>query len=652
LLSAVFSVLLCSSSVLASEAPDWMHALVATPLPAHDEKTNAVILYTDTILSVSANGRIKRLERMAVRILRPDGEKWGVVKVNFDAQSPITTLRAWCIPATGKDFQVKEKDAVESVLPGVQNGELMSDVRAKFLRIPAATPGSIVGYEYEQEQKPYFMEDDWDFQDTVPVVESRYTLQLPPGWSYKSLWINHAEIQPVNVGPGQWRWSATDQPAVAIERRMPPWRGVAARMAVALLPPGQSGLLTWQQLGDWHLNLLRDRLAVSPEIKQRVAELTAGVPTLLGKMRALAQFVQTDIRYVAIELGIGGYQPHPAAEVFAHRYGDCKDKVTLLKAMLGEIGVESQLVLINTVRGTVTPATPPNLAFDHAIAAILLPAALTDPSLQAIVNHKTLGKLLYFDPTDSLTPLGSLSGGLQGDYALLTSASLSELVLLPQLAVDTNSLSRTVRVTLDEQGALRGDFTEVYLGDLAATERARLRAATTEADRIKPVEERAAESLSNFAVQKVGPENLNDNDKPFAWRYSLEASKYAKVSADLMMVRPRILDVWSSGLLETREARRHPVEFDGPERRSDSVEIALPPGYAVDELPPPINAEYSFGTYRSNVESIANSLRYTRTLEIRQLSVPAADAEQLRKFYRVIATDERRAAVLKRIAVQ
>ena len=82
-------------------------------------------------------------------------------------------------------------------------------------------------------------------------------------------------------------------------------------------------------------------------------------------MLALSEFMQKDIRYVEIALGIGGVQPHPARDVFSNRYGDCKDKVTLLSAMLKEVGIDSYYVVIHTERGSVTPATPPHVgAFD------------------------------------------------------------------------------------------------------------------------------------------------------------------------------------------------------------------------------------------------------------------------------------------------
>jgi len=137
-------------------------------------------------------------------------------------------------------------------------------------------------------------------------------------------------------------------------------------------------------------------------------------------MRSLADFMQHDIRYVGIELGIGGWQPHPAAEVFSHRYGDCKDKATLMAAMLHEIGIEADYVVINSERGSVTPEVPAHLtAFDHVVLAIKLPDGLTDPSLIATMQHPKLGRILFFDPTNELIPFGQIGGYLQANYGLL-----------------------------------------------------------------------------------------------------------------------------------------------------------------------------------------------------------------------------------------
>ena len=154
---------------------------------------------------------------------------------------------------------------------------------------------------------------------------------------------------------------------------MPPWEGVAGQMIVTFFPSGTSPkdmFASWDGIGNWIGHLYSDRMATSDAIKEKVAALTAGKTTQLQKMQAIARFVQHDIRYVAISLGIGGIQPHFAAEVFAHKYGDCKDKATLLRTMLHEIGVDSYHFVINTDRGTVARDTPAHHAFNHAILAI------------------------------------------------------------------------------------------------------------------------------------------------------------------------------------------------------------------------------------------------------------------------------------------
>ena len=115
-------------------------------------------------------------------------------------------------------------------------------------------------------------------------------------------------------------------------------------------------------MGVWYAALAQGRRVSSLEIKQQVAALTATATTPAAKMDRSRQVrVQQDIRYVAIELGVGGVQPHAAVDTFRHRYGDCKDKVTLMGTMLSEIGIDSYYVIINSERGSViadAPAAP------------------------------------------------------------------------------------------------------------------------------------------------------------------------------------------------------------------------------------------------------------------------------------------------------
>ena len=634
-----------------ADAPAWVHVAASATVPAHDDKADAALLYAEDIVTIQSESKLKHIERRVYKILRPSGREYGIAFAEFDPSRKINSLRGWCIPAQGKDYEVKDKDAVEVSLSGVEFSELITDVKEKVLRIPAPEPGNIIAYEIESEEHPYILQDLWDFQESIPVREARYTLQLPLGWEYKAAWINFKELQPTASGNNQWQWVVNDIKPIRREENMPPRRGVAAQMLIAFLPPGGSskkGFENWAEMGRWENVLTQGRRDPSPELKQKVVELTANSPNTFAKMQVLSKFVQQDIRYVGIELGIGGWQPHPARDVFAHRYGDCKDKATLLSAMLKEIGVDSYYLSINTVRGGISAQTPPQMYwFNHEILAIRLPEEVKSPALLAIYNHPTLGRILIFDPTDEMTPLGQVRGGLQSNYGLLVTPDGGGLIQVPQLPATLSGVHRTGKLSLAADGTLTGNITELYFGDQAMHQRYQLHSFTKASDRIKPIETLLSHSLGIYRITQASVGNSENRDAPFQFEYSFTAEKYAKNAGPLLLVRPRLVDSKSSGMLEGKEPREFPVEFSGPHHDADSYEIALPTGYVVDDLPPPVDAEYSFASYHSKTETKGNTIVYSRSFEIKELSVPVPKLDELKTLYRIIASDERNTAVLK-----
>jgi hypothetical protein len=256
--------------------------------------------------------------------------------------------------------------------------------------------------------------------------------------------------------------------------------------------------------------------------------------------------------------------------------------------------------------------------------------------------------VLFFDPTNELTPFGQIGGYLQANWGLLVTPDGGELVELPEEPAAMNSIERTAKLTLDPSGTLEGEVKEVRVGDRARSQRQALRNVMKEAEKIKPIEMLLADSLSMFDIEKASVINLQQNDRPFGFEYSFSAPHYATSAGDLLLVRPRVLGSKALPLLETPEPRLFPIEFEGPARDTDSFEIALPPGYQVDDLPPPVDADFGFASYHSKSEVNGNVIRYTREFEVKQLSVPVSQAEELKKFYRIVASDERNTAVLKR----
>ena len=648
---AAFLLVGVPQAAASGDAPQWMHALVGVPLPAYDEKTDAVLLYSETNVTVLSADRIRTHIREAYKVLRPEGRERGTVEVYFNPGRRITSLHGWCIPAQGKDYEVKEKDAIDYASPA-NGGELIDDVKYRVLHVPAPDPGNIIGYEYEVEERPFWLQDIWYFQRIDPVRETHYSLQLPAGWVFKASWLSHAEVKPDEKGGNVLQWAVSDVRGIRPEPDMPPLKGVAGQMIVSFFPSGgtsnKNEFASWEDMGNWYGNLVSTRMEASEPIKEKVKALTEGKTTTLAKMQAVAYFLQHDIRYVAISLGIGGYQPHAAPDVFLHRYGDCKDKATLMRTMLREIGVDSYHVVISSERGSVTRDSPAHNGFNHVILAIKLPDDVKDPSLVAVIQHPKLGRILFFDPTyDEMIPFGQIGGYLQANYGLLVEPEGGELVELPQQPSAMNGIERVGKMTLDAQGVLKGDVEEVRMGDRASSERWRLRTVTKDIDRINSIESLLGSSLPGFQLTHASVVNFEHTDRPFGFNYTFRSDNYAKLAGNLMLVRPRVLGNKASGILETKEPRKFPVEFDGPSRDTDKFDIALPPGYEVDELPPPMDAEFSFGSYHSKTEASGNVLHYTRALEIKELSVPVSQMDELKKFYRMIATDERNTAVLR-----
>lgn len=636
------------------EAPQWMHAVVDVPLPPHDEETNAVLLYDEKDVSIAPSGNLRTSVRRAYKILRPGGRSYGEVAIFITPRRKVLALRAWCIPQTGKDYVVKDKEAAEMSAPGIPGAEMLTDVKARVIHIPAAEPGNIVGYEYETEEQPLILQDVWDFQGEAPVRESHYTLELPSGWTYLSKWANFSQVQPVDNGNNRWQWSVSDVSGIRREVDMPPVRGVAGQMVLYFVPPGESAanaFTSWTQMGGWYRNLTSARLDAPSGLKQTVATLTASATATLGKMQAIAEYVQHNVRYVAIELGIGGYQPHAASETFTHGYGDCKDKATLTIAMLREIGVESYYVIINSQRGAVDPDMPAYVgAFNHAIVAVRLPDAVTNSSLVAVVQHPKYGRLLFFDPTNELTPFGEIGSYLQASWGLLVTPDGGELYQLPTQPPEMNGIKRTAKLTLDSSGTLKGEVAEVRIGDRAWRERRELDELRNDHDRIKPIESLLAGSLSSFHIIKATITNIQQTDLPFAFNYSFEAPNYAKTAGGLILVRPRVIGVKTREIAKPKHPRQYPFEFGGVVMDVDSFDITIPPGYQVDDVPAPANADYAFASYHSKIEVQGDTIHYSRTYEIKEVSVPVEQAEKVKSFYQLIAADERSMVVLKSLA--
>jgi hypothetical protein len=315
-------------------------------------------------------------------------------------------------------------------------------------------------------------------------------------------------------------------------------------------------------------------------------------------------------------------------------------------ALLGEAGLESYYVLVHSRRGVVRAPAPSVRSFNHVILAVRLPEEAEEPTLYAQQAHPRLGRLLFFDPTDTHTPFGYLPAMLQGSQGLLVGAEGGELVELPLLGPTVNRLLRSGEFVVTPGGALEGAVQEMRWGAPAIEQRWELLQAT-EPERVKVVEKFLSRHLGGFVLQGMGLENLENAASTLVLRYRFKTEQYAKPAGELLLLRPRVVGLKGSGLMEVGE-RKHPVEFDTARSETDVFEIALPEGYEVDELPPAVEVATEFAEYRSRVEAEGTRLRYQRDLVVKQVWIPAEKLEELKTFLRRVAADERNQVVLRR----
>jgi transglutaminase-like putative cysteine protease len=642
---------LARPTLAADSAPDWLRAAAQEKSPDYDKDTVAVILLDETQTTVQKSGEIDTRHRRAIRLLRQTArEDYGGIAVPFAKDTKISYLKAWTIESNGRELAVGEKDAVEQ---GFLSAIEYDDVKVKALQFPEANPGNVVGYEYVQRQRPYIFEDDWEFQGEVPVKTARLILQVPAGWEFTANWFNYTEEKPQTPSGNQYVWEIHNLPAVEVEHDMPPREAVAGWMGLKYFPSDPAlrskANGSWRDMGLWYVGLTQSSRIASPQIKQKVSELTSGIPDTLGKIRALTDYMQRNIRYFAVEIGIGGYQPHPAVEVFAHQFGDCKDKATLLGSMLAEIGLESYYVIVDTDRGVVHPNYP-SLDFNHVILAIRLPDDINDPSLYAVLHDPKLGRLLIFDPTNERVPLGYLPWYLQQNYGLLVSSDGGQLVSLPLLPPSTNRLLRTGKLSLSPAGDLTGEVQELQWGGPAARERDEfLRAQPSK--RAEVLDKILGNSLSNFTLTGASLGNLDKYDQTLTVNYKFVSPGYASAAGDLLFVRPRVVGDKYTGLLDLfteKKPRKYPIQFDEATRQDDVFDISLPAGYAVDGLPSPVQVDCPYASYRSESKVADGVLHYKRTFEIKDVMVPTEKLPVIRDFLQQIAADQSSAAVLRR----
>lgn len=381
------------------------------------------------------------------KILTERGKK-GNRTISLGFRLPYTTAEVdllEIIKPDGASVPVDVKAQSKIVVSSGQMSSNIYDPNHKVLQIniPELEVGDIIHCVSHRRNLKTIMPNTWAdielFEYTSFIKRLRYELRAPKEMPPRQIKLR-AEIPGAVTfrkedkpdGSAVYRWEARDVPRMFNEPGMPPLDSVVQRLLVSTIPD-------WKTISRWYWELSKPRIeAVTPEMREKVAELIKDAPDDAAKTKAIFFFVAQKIRYMGIttEKEAPGYEPHDVKITFDNKYGVCRDKAALLVAMLRLAGLQAYPALINA--GPKKDPDVPQPFFNHAIAAAELKP----------------GEYTLMDPTDENTK--DLLPSYLCNMSYLVARPDGETILItPVVPFDCNMTRVSTEGSLDENGGLR-----------------------------------------------------------------------------------------------------------------------------------------------------------------------------------------------------
>ncbi|MGI9102705.1 MAG: DUF3857 domain-containing protein [Terriglobales bacterium] len=375
----------------------------------------------------------------------------------------------------------------------------------------------------------------------------------------------------------------------------------------------------WQQVGRWYAKLQGERVIVDDTVLAKAAELTKGATTSLEKTRRLYDYVARNFRYVSLSFGVGRLQPHSAPEILRGGYGDCKDKHTLLAALLRAANITSYPVLIDSSRKLDEDVPSPG-QFDHVITAVVVGNDLT-----------------WMDTTAEIAPFGLLTYGLRNKQALLAASDArAGLTRTPSAVPVKNTMTYTMDGKVSETGTLDAVIELIATGDSDLPLRSSLRQ-VSQADWERMAEAMSQTNGASAKVSELEVGSLEDTTKPLRIKYRFRLEKYFRVpSADaaylpfLPLGFPR---------LQTKAKGKQPLNIGPAVEITQRTRLQFPANFTL-RLPSEVSLSRDYAEFKSIYRLTGNLLQAERRLVIKANELPASrgpDVESLRSVLHNLA---------------
>ncbi len=401
------------------------------------------------------------------------------------------------------------------------------------------------------------------FADNKPIKRLSYTLIMPQD---RKIHYHVEKMKPrlnrFEDGDNRvYTWTMDQISPYETESRMP---GLESYLPYV----GVSTFSDWQQMARWYADLIENQLVLNRETKQIVKKLTEGVTDRMTLVKRIHEYVITNTRYVALEFGIHGYKPYEVNQVCSRQFGDCKDKASLIIAMLREAGVPADVVIVRTSdKGDIHPFPAMLAYFNHAIAYV--------PEFD-----------LFLDGTAEFSGVEELPEMDQGALALIVDKEgVGRLTKIPISDKNHQGVALDLRLNANGQAEILGELS--YRGSL-----------TPDVRQYLSIDAKLARNLQNLLINLLPGLDVAEADRegrgvnePIKLTFRGQTNQLMQVSEDRIKLPLNILGSQLTLAYAPNAQRKFPLELGSPNVKSIQLRVDIPQGYELDKAPESLDVE-------------------------------------------------------------
>ena len=624
----VFLYLITVATLVFAQAPK-----PSTALPAADYSQEAFVteLYRESF-RFENDGTGREQIDARIRINSDSGvQALGQVKVGYSALSDKLEIAYVRVIKPDGTVITAQESAVQDVT--YPNALMYSDYHEKHISVPSLRPGDVLEYQFVRNivdpLTPGQFWTSYDFKDRGIVLDEQLEINVPKSRPVKLKSEPGAEPKVTDEGDRRiYRWKHSHLDDDEEDSAKPKMRRRRLRDEDELPSVQLTTFESWQQVGDWYAALEKDRRQPNDAIKSKSAQLVEGKTADLDKVKALYDYVSRDFRYVSLSFGLGRFQPHAASEVLANGYGDCKDKNTLLAALLAAQGFQSTSVLIGS-QHKLDPDIPSPSQFDHVITRVPVD-----------------GQEIWMDSTNGVAPFRMLAFPLRDKQALaMPPGGTPELVRTPA-ALPFDSYDKSlIEGSLNDTGKLTARFSASVRGDSELGLRFGLRQIPN--NKWKNVFDvmLAASPMKGGEITNLKVGDPANTEEPLKVDFDVAVSNYFEWSAPDPKLPLPVVGFAVPPPPEDESKNPKPIKLGAPTLATTDVKISIPSKYGV-HLPIGVDVKRDYAEYHSSYKFDGGQLVARRTLQVLMTEIPHDRSDDYASFRRTIEADQAQSVAL------